>query len=136
MVKIMISKLKTIDLYKKEQIYKYENEQLSKFKNDFAENLKRVLDAYGWSCNMRIERWIDRDTMIVNKPFDGYNSIIQVDFIDKNGEIIEIDENPATFFEYLISISFNLITRKYTVFQNDNLSEIWEDIRLFIALST
>ena len=112
----MLSKLKTIDLYKKEQIYKYENEQLSKFKNDFAENMKSVLDTYGWSCNMRIERWIDRDTMFVT--------------------IVEIDENPATFFEYIISISFNLITRKYTVFQNDNLSEIWEDIRFFIAHST
>jgi len=115
-------------------IQEYENQQLQKFRSEFDGLCLSVCNSQGWNYNVFIQRWIDKNFRCTwhRKKYDGYSAMLQVDITDSNGDLIEIDEDVFSFFEYITTISFNLFTRKYSVFQNQDLREIRKEIEHFV----
>ena len=60
--------------------------------------------------------------------------MLQVDFADSNGNLIEIDETICSFFENITFISFIPLLRKYRVFQNEILRDIRKEIEHFVQI--
>lgn len=112
-------------------IQKYEEQQLSKFKSEFDSLCLSISKLYNWNYTVCVNRWMDTTAKWRNKKLAGYTAILQIDFTDTNGNLIEIDESICSFFENITFISYNPIRRKYRVFQNEKLEDIREEIRRF-----
>ena len=112
-------------------IQRYENQQLAKFQREFGSLCLSVSNSHDWKYTVSIHRWIDITDKLRSGPFDGYTATLQVDFVDSNGNLIEIDEAICSFFENITFISFIPILREYRVFQNEVLGDIRKEIKLF-----
>ena len=115
-------------------IQEYENQQLSKFQKEFDCLFAGISNLYGWNYAVNVHRWIDRAVKWRNKRFDGYTAMLQVDFTDSNGNLIEIDENVCSFFENITFIEYYPILRKYKVYQKEELRDIRKEIERFLQL--
>lgn len=113
-------------------IQEYENQQLSKFQSEFDYLCLSISNLYDWNYTASVHRWIDTTGKWHSKQFDGYTAILQADFADSNGNLIQIDENICSFFENITFILFNPILQKYRVFQNEVLGNIRKEIKRFI----
>ena len=109
-------------------IQEYENQQLSKFQKEFDCLFAGTSNLYGWNYAVNIHRWINRAVKWRNKQFDGYTAMLQVDFTDSNGNLIEIDENVCSFFENITFIAYYPTLQKYKVYQNEELRDIRKEI--------
>lgn len=113
-------------------IYEFEEEQLSKFKNEFDGVCSYISKTHGWHYRSYITRWIDKTYRLTRKPFDGYTAILQVDFMDDYGELIELNnEDVLNFFGYITNISFDIFKWKFEVFQEE-LTELRSEMHKFV----
>lgn len=124
---------KTIDEHVLVDIHKYEEQQLAKFKSEFDSLCLNISKLHGWNYTACIQRWTDTTTKWGNHPFDGYRAMLQIDFTDNTGNLIEIDESFCSFFEYITCITFYPFRRKYNVFQNEELESIRTEIKQFVC---
>lgn len=113
-------------------IQRYENQQLAKFQREFGPLCLSASNSHGWNYTVSIHRWIDTTDKLRSSPFDGYTAMLQVDFADSSGNLIEIDETICSFFENITFISFIPLLRKYRVFQNEILRDIRKEIESFV----
>lgn len=130
----MYTYYETIDEHVLVDIYKYEEQQLSKFKSEFDSLCLNISKLHGWNYTACIQRWTDTTfAMWGNHPFDGYSAMLQVDFTDNIGNLVEIDESVCSFFEYITYVAFHPFKRKYRVFQNEELESIRKEIKQFVC---
>lgn len=109
-------------------IQKYENHQFSRFKEEIDAQCLSISKKLNCNYTVCLHRWVDSTFKWKRKQLDGYTAMVQIDFKDTNGDIIVIDESGCSFFENLTFISFNPLSRKYRVFQNEKLSDIREEV--------
>ncbi len=128
----MYKKYHEIDEHVLADIQKFEDQQLSKFKSEMDCLCLSISKLYNWNYTVCVHRWMDTVDKWLNKHFDGYTATLQIDFTDTNGNLVEIDEYKASFLENITFISFNPISRKYRVFQNETLEDIRAEISRFI----
>lgn len=128
----MYSYFTVIDEHVLAAVYEYEEQQLLRFKSEFDSLCLSISKLHGWNCVINIHRWTDIADKCVDKLFDGYTATLQIDFIDNNGNVVELDENVCSFFENITFIAFDPIKQKYRVFQNEQLANIRTAIKQFI----
>lgn len=114
-------------------VYEYEEQQLLRFKSEFDSLCLSISKLHGWNCVICIHRWTDIADKCVDKPLDGYTATLQIDFIDNNGNVVELDEKICSFFENITFIAFDPIKQKYRVFQNEELANIRTAMKQFIC---
>ena len=114
-------------------VYEYEEQQLLRFKSEFDSLCLSISKLHGWNCVINIHRWTDIADKYVDKLFDGYTATLQIDFIDNNGNVVELDEYICSFFENITFITFDPIKQKYRVFQNEELANIRTAMKQFIC---
>ncbi len=129
----MYSYFKVIDEHVLAVVYEYEEQQLLRFKSEFDSLCLSISKLHGWNCVISIHRWTDIADKCVDKPLDGYTATLQIDFIDNNGNVVELDENICSFFENITFIAFDPIKQKYRVFQNEELANIRTAMKQFIC---
>ena len=129
----MYSYFKTIDETVLAVLYEFEEHQLLRFKSEFDSLCLSISKLNGWTFVIDIHRWTDNADKCLDKPFDGYTTTLQIDFIDSNGNVVELDENICSFFENITFIAFDPIKQKYRVFQNEELTSIRTAAKQFIA---
>ena len=125
---------KQIDNCVLSDIQKYEEFQLLNFKNDFESSCSKICKIYNWHYTICIDRWEDISVKWKKSIlYDGYTATLQIDFMNKSGDLIEIDERRCSFFENITFISYNPFFRKYRVFQNEKLKIIRAELNQFIS---
>ena len=129
----MYSYFKVIDEHVLADIYEYEEQQLLRFQSEFDSVCLNISKLQGWNYVVSIQRWTDIADKCTGKPLDGYTATLQIDFIDNNGNVVELDEKICSFFENITFIAFDPIKRKYRVFQNEELANIRTEIKQFIC---
>ena len=125
--------LKTIDKSVLTAIYEFEEYQLNRLKKEIGGLIAETLKLRQLNCIISIYRWTDSNARSSLKPYDGYSSIIQIDFRDVDGKVIEFDESICSYFEHITFIQFMPIRRKYRIFQNERFDNLQEDIKKFIT---
>ena len=130
----MVNYYKKIDSTDLCKIYEYEMKQLNVFKEILESEYGNILRQFKIHCAVHISRWTDTTSKIPYRNYDGYTSMLQIDFLDCNGSIIELDENVFSFFENITYISYNLLRRKYRIYQTDALQELWEEVKRAIRM--
>ena len=129
---LMKTYYKKIDDCALSDIYEFEEEQLSKFKDEFDEVCSVISKAHGWNYRAYISRYVDKTHRMTRKPFDGYTAILQADFTDGDGELVELEnEDVLNFFGYITIISFDIFKRKFEVSQ-ERPTELRSEIRRFV----
>ena len=129
----MFSYYKDIDENTLALIYEYEEQQERRFKKEVDSLYLNILKRNECNYIISLQRGIESVGRIENKTFDGYTAMLQIDFIDKEGNVIELDESICSFFETITYISFNILKRRYKIFQNEDLLEIRAEIKKFIC---
>jgi len=112
-------------------LYEHEERQLAEFKDKFNRLYFSLLDLYSLSAHIYMDRWKDDTYSLQNKAWDGYTVTIQVEIVNREGRIIEVDENVGTFFENIIFISYEPFKHRYKIFKNEKLNEIYADAETF-----
>lgn len=128
----MFTYYKSLDKNRMRVFYEYEMQQLENFKKKFERLYSNVLKSYGWNYLIHVYRWIDTKDKLSNRQYDGYTATLQIDFIDHNNSVIELDESFCSCFENITYISFDLISRRYSVFQNEEFGELWLGVKKIV----
>lgn len=124
-------KIDTTDLCK---IYEYEMKQFHIFKEKLESEYGNILKQFKIHCTVHISRWTDAIGKMPFIHYDGYTSMLQIDFLNCNNSIIELDENVFSFFENITYISYNLLRRRYKIYQTDELQELWVEVKRAIRI--
>ena len=113
-------------------LYEQEERKLAEFEDKFNSLYLSILDSYSLSAHIYMVRWKDDIYSLQNRAWEGYTVTIQVDIVNREGEIIEVDENVGNFFENIIFISYEPFKHRYKIFINEKLKEIYADTECFI----
>ena len=133
-VSIMITYSKIMDINYIHAIQENENNIYYAFQDSFKVLYSNILLKYDIHYNITLHRWTDTYAKWPKKKYDGYNTLLEIDFLNNKNSIIELDENICSFFENITTIYYMPFRRKYRIYQTNNLTVLWEEIKNSITM--
>ena len=133
----MVSDYREIDEDIINQMYNYEYKLCEELNTIFINKYEDFLNKYNLHTDIYVSRWIDKTGRNPRKYYDGFSSMLCVDFKDSDNSVIELDENLCSVDDYITNIYYLTFKRKYRVYMKDNLEELeelWSDIEKTINL--
>lgn len=119
----LINQIKSIDSIKVTEVSELVNKEYDKFllKNNLRFEFL-VIDG------------IDSRYKYHKKEYDQYTSIIEVNLLFGNSEIkIPYDNSYCQAFQTLTYIYWDCFKKMYTIYQNDNFDELFNDLKVIVC---
>ena len=130
----MITYSKIMDINYIHAIQEHENNIYYAFQDSFKVLYSNILLKYDIHYNITLHRWTDTYVKWPKKKYDGYNTLLEIDFLNNKNSIIELDENICSFFKNITTIYYMPFRRKYRIYQTNNLTALWEEIKNSITM--
>lgn len=103
----MISFYREIDKELLHQINENEDRLCRELSEIFQNKYEAYLSKHDIHTDIYVSRWIDKTSRLPWKQYDGYSTLICVDFKDSDNLVIELDENVCSLDDYITCIRYD-----------------------------